>query len=109
MATRRSLSGDSLALARTILLALAVPGVVALVASAAFAQARRPPAAAQPNRAPARAPAPRGAFAASDGGGRAPSPSLASSPSGTTSTLSADSRVAHANTADAGTPIFKFR
>ncbi len=108
MATRRSLSGDSLALARTILLALAVPGVVALVASAAFAQARRPPAAAQPNRAPARAPAPRGAFAASDGGGRAPSPSLASSPSGTTSTLSGDSGVVEAKTVDGGTQVFKF-
>src|SRR5260370_14488146 len=108
MATRRSLSGDSLALARTILLALAVPGVVALVASAAFAQARRPPAAAQPNRAPARAPAPRGAFAASDGGGRAPSPSLASSPSGTTSTRSSGSGVVEAKTVDGRAQVCKF-
>lgn len=108
MATRRSLSGDSLALARTILLAVAVPGVVALAASAAFAQVRRPAPAAQPSRAPARAPAPRGATAAPDGGTRPPGPSIASPPSGGTGSLSGDSGVVEAKTLDGGTQVFRF-
>ena len=108
MATRRSPLGDSLALARAILLAVAVPGVVALAASAAFAQARRPAPAAQPSRAPVRAPAPRGAGAAPDGGARPPSQSTASLSSGGTSFLSGDSGVVEAKTLDGGTQVFKF-
>jgi len=107
MATRRSPSRDSLALARTILLSLAVPGLGALATSAALAQTRRPPPV-QPTRAPARTPAPRGAFTASDGGSGTPGPTPASLPSSGASALSADSGVVEAKTLEGGTQVFKF-
>jgi hypothetical protein len=104
MATRRSPSRDSLALARTIVLALTVPGLVALAANGAVAQTRKA-APTQPTRAPARPPASRGAFAASDGGSRTPSPSPVAPISGA---ANADSGVLEAKTLDGGTQVFKF-